>query len=380
MQINSKLPDVGTTIFAVMSKMAIEKNAINLSQGFPDFPVNPELIEIINRKMKDGYNQYAPMPGVRALLENIAKMIQRRYNFDPDPSKEIVVTSGATEALFAVFQAIVKTDDEVIVFDPAYDSYDPAIRLSGGIPVHVPLQQPDFHIDWDMVERKISPHTKALVINTPHNPSGAVLNKQDIKKLEELVIKHNLLIISDEVYEWIIFDDKVHYSILRSEILRNNGVAIYSFGKTFHATGWKIGYAVAPEFLMKEIKKVHQFVTFSVNTPVQYALAEFIGEPKNYEYLPSFFQERRDFFVDKIKDSAFEVVPCHGTYFQVLSYKNISDKSDMQMAEWLTKEHKIASIPISVFFQDRQDNKMLRFCFAKQKATLEQAAEILCKI
>ena len=380
MPVKSKLPDVSTSIFAIMSKMAIENNAINLSQGFPDFPVNPRLIELINEKMQQGFNQYAPMPGVPALLENISQMVDRRHRYAPNIATEILVTAGATEALFAVFQSIVDKDDEVILFDPAYDSYDPAIRLGGGIPVHIGLETPDFTIDWDHVESKITSKTKAIVINTPHNPSGAVLKEEDIKKLEQIVEKHDLIIISDEVYEWIIFDDKLHWSILKSEVLRKNGVAIYSFGKTFHATGWKVGYAIAPEHLMKEIKKAHQFITFSVNTPVQHALAEYISEPGNYEYLPDYFQERRDFFIEKLAGSQFEVVPCHGTYFQLLSYKGISDQPDLEMAEWLTKEHKVASIPISVFYKDKQDNHMLRFCFAKQKETLAKAAEILCRI
>ncbi|MGK7391327.1 MAG: methionine aminotransferase [Candidatus Cyclobacteriaceae bacterium M2_1C_046] len=376
----SKLPDVETSIFTVMSKMANEEGAINLSQGFPDFPVDERLIDLIYSKMQEGHNQYAPMPGVPALLKSISKMIDGRHNYAPDPLTEMVVTSGATEALFATFQALIHKGDEVIVFDPAYDSYDPAIRLNGGKPVHIPLRQPDFKIDWDQVDKKISSKTRAIIINTPHNPTGAVLEEEDIKRLEKIVEEKNIIVISDEVYEWIIFDYKPHLSILKSEVLRNNGVAIYSFGKTFHATGWKVGYAVAPEFLMKEIKKMHQFITFSVNTPVQTAFAEFITDPENYEYLPGAFQEKRDFFIEKLKDSRFQVVPCSGTYFQLLSFKNISDKPDVEMAEWLTKEHKVASIPISVFYQDRQDNQMLRFCFAKEKDTLEKAAEILCKI
>lgn len=380
MHINSKLADVETSIFSVMSKMAHEEKAINLSQGFPDFPVNEKLIDLIYTKMQEGYNQYAPMPGVPSLLESISGMIEGRNDYAPDPVTEMVVTSGATEALFATFQALINNGDEVIIFDPAYDSYDPVIRLNGGIPVHIPLQQPDFKINWDQVEGKISSKIKAIVINTPHNPTGAILEEEDVKRLEKIVEEKNIIVISDEVYEWIIFDNKPHFSILKSEVIRNNGVAIYSFGKTFHATGWKVGYAVAPDFLMKEIRKMHQFITFSVNTSVQMALAEFISKPDNYEYLPDFYQERRDFFIEKLKGSRFEIVPCYGTYFQLLSYKEISDKSDMEMAEWLTKEHKVASIPISAFYQDRQDDKLLRFCFAKQKDTLEKAAEILCKI
>jgi methionine aminotransferase len=380
MNIPSKLPDVGTSIFTIMSKMAIEHQAINLSQGFPDYPVNPKLISLIHDKMKAGKNQYAPNPGVPDLQEAIGNMINRRHGFEPDVRNNITVTTGATEALFSVFQALVESGDEVIILDPAYDHYNPAVRLSGGIPVHIPLSLPDFSIDWERIENNISKKTKAIIINTPHNPTGAVISAEDISRLEKVSEEHDLLVISDEVYEWIIFNKLSHQSILTSEILRKRGVAVYSFGKTFHATGWKIGYAVAGEKLTKEIRKAHQFITFSVNTPVQHALAEYIRQPANYEYLPEFFQQKRDFFNSLIKDSGFEIVPCHGTYFQLLSYKNISDKPDIEMAEWLTKERKVASIPISPFYEDNEDNRMLRFCFAKNEDTLEQAAEILCKI
>lgn len=380
MNIPSKLPDVRTSIFTIMSKMAIEHQAINLSQGFPDFPVNPELISLINNKMKAGKNQYAPMPGLPDLQEAIGNMIKRRHGFDLDPANNITVTSGATEALFSTFQGLIEKGDEVIILDPAYDHYDPAVRLTGGVPVHVPLRQPDFSMDWEQIENKISKKTKAIIINTPHNPSGAVISAEDISRLEKISEEHDLLVISDEVYEWLVFDKESHRSILTSEILRKRGIAVYSFGKTFHATGWKVGYAIAPEEITREIRKVHQFINFSVNTPVQHALAEYIREPDNYEYLPEFFQQKRDFFNSLIKDSRFEVVPCHGTYFELLSYRNISGKPDIEMAEWLTKEQKVASIPISAFYADHQDNKMLRFCFAKNEETLEQAAEILCKI
>ena len=380
MNIASKLPHVGTTIFSTMTRMAKEYEAINLSQGFPDFPVNPLLIDAVHKNMESGKNQYAPMPGLPALQDSISEMINGKYGFIPDPGNNITITSGATEALFSVFQALIAKDDEVIIFDPAYDHYDPAIRLSGGTPIHVPLSQPDFRIDWSHVKEKISKNTKAILINTPHNPTGAVIAADDIFELEKLSEEHDLLVISDEVYEWLVFDGLEHQSILKSEILRRRGVAIFSFGKTFHATGWKVGYAIASENLTREIRKAHQFITFSVNTPVQHALAEFIREPENYEYLPDFFQKKRDFFLSHLKDSGFEIIPSRGTYFQLLQYGNISDKSDMEMAEWLVKEHKVASIPVSVFYADKRDYKMLRFCFAKNEETLEQSAEILCKI
>ena len=377
----SKLPDVGTTIFAVMSKMAHDYAAINLSQGFPDFQVSPELISLISDYMKTGMNQYAPMPGIPALREQIALMINARYGHDANPETEVTITSGATEALFDTVTALVHPGDEVIIFDPGYDSYDPAIRLSGGKPVHLTLKQPDFSIDWQEVAENITSKTRMLIINTPHNPTGAVLLNEDMQQLQKLVAKYpNLLVLSDEVYEHIIFDGFQHESVLRYPVLRDRCIAVFSFGKTFHATGWKVGYTVAPANITAEIRKVHQFVTFSVNTPVQWALADYLKDEGNYSYLPQFFQRKRDLFIDKIKNSRFEPVPCHGTYFQLLSYKNIADKGDMEMASLLTKEYGVASIPISAFYGNKQDDKILRFCFAKDEDTIEKAAEILCKI
>jgi len=378
-KIESKLPDVGTTIFTVMSKMAADYNAINLSQGFPDFPVSDQLIALVNEAMQKGYNQYAPMPGLPLLRESIAQMVGINHALILNAETEITITAGATEALFAALMALVKTGDEVIVFDPAYDSYDPAIRLSGGIPLHLKLNK-QFGINWDEVANAISPRTKVIMINSPHNPSGAILTEEDITQLENLVLKHNLIVLSDEVYEWIIFDGLQHHTVLKSDILRERSVAVFSFGKTFHATGWKVGYTIAPEQISKEIRKVHQFLTFSVNTPMQWALATFLQKPDNYNYLPGFYQQKRDYFINKIKDSQFEILDCKGTYFQLLSYKQISNKPDMEMAEWLTKEKGVASIPVSVFYADKTDNQVLRFCFAKSEETLDKAAELLCKI
>ncbi|MEQ8924408.1 MAG: methionine aminotransferase [Fulvivirga sp.] len=379
MQLQSKLPDVGTTIFAVMSKMATEHNAINLSQGFPDFPISDTLIQLVNKHMEAGKNQYAPMPGVPELRSAISKVIEDKYGYLPNPETEITVTAGATEAIYATLAALVNEGDEVILFDPAYDCYDPSIRLNGGVPVHLTLEQPDFSINWNKVEDAITDRTKVIMVNTPHNPSGAVLNHQDLKALEELAVKHDLIVISDEVYEHIIFGHS-HESALKYESLRARTVAIYSFGKTFHATGWKSGYIIAPDYLTKEIRKVHQFLVFSVNTPVQYALAEFLTDPENYIHISDMYEQKRNIFQGALKDSRFEVIPCHGTYFQLLSYKGISDLDDMSMAEKLTKEHKVASIPISVFYKNKQDDKLLRFCFAKNEETLLKAADILCKI
>lgn len=380
-KITPKLPDVGTSIFAVMSKMAQEHSAINLSQGFPDFEVSKELIGLVNKYMSNGFNQYAPMPGVPALREQIGTMLKSRFNHTADPDTEITITSGATEALFNTITSLVSAGDEVILFDPAYDSYDPVILLSGGIPVHLTLKQPDFSIDWSEVEQNINERTRMIMINTPHNPSGAVLTEEDMLRLEKIAMKYpDLLIVSDEVYEHIIFDNYKHASVLRYPVLAERSVAIFSFGKTFHATGWKVGYAIAPPHITAEIRKLHQFVTFSVNTAVQLAIAEYLKTEHHYELLPKFYQEKRDLFLDQIKDSAFVPIPCHGTYFQSLSYKEISDLPDMKMAEHLTKTHSIASIPISAFYKSGQDDKILRFCFAKSEETIEKAAKILCRI
>ena len=378
--IRSKLPHVGTTIFAVMSKMANDNNAINLSQGFPDFDVSSELIEFINDAMVTGHNQYSPMPGILQLKESIAMMLEDTYQCIVDPDKEITVTAGGTEAIYSTITALVHSGDEVILFDPAYDCYAPSIHLSGGKAVHIPLKQPDFSVDWEKVKLAINDKTRMIMINSPQNPTGAVLLEQDLISLAEIVKDTNIIVLSDEVYEHIIFDGIVHQGVLRRKDLTERSVVIYSFGKTFHATGWKIGYMVAPDWITAEIRKVHQFVVFTVSTPMQVGLARFAGNPDNYKYLPEFYQKKRDIFQDMVKESRFELIPCYGTYFQLLSYKNISDLNDMEMAEKLTKEHGVASIPISVFYEDGKDDKILRFCFAKSEETLEKAAQILCKI
>lgn len=362
-----------------MSKMALEHGAINLSQGFPDFPVDPKLIDLIAAKMREGFNQYAPMPGAPALRNVIAEVVSKSYNRATDPETEVTVTAGGTEALFSVIAALVHPGDEVIVFDPAYDSYNPAIRLNGGVPVHINLTYPDFSIDWEEVKSKITSYTRMVMINTPHNPSGAVLTENDLKTLQALALEHDLLVLSDEVYERIIFDGIHHQSVLQFPELAERSIAVFSFGKTFHATGWKVGYTVAPAKLTAEIRKAHQFVTFSVNTPVQLALAEYMTVPDHYLNLSSFYQKKRDYFLKGIKGSSFEPMECHGSYFQSLSYKSISTLPDMQMAEELTKKHKVAAVPVSAFYQDKTDNNLLRFCFAKQEKTLDQAIEILRK-
>ena len=380
MNLSSRLPDIGTSIFTVMSKMALDYGAINLSQGFPDFPVSQTLIDLIHQNMNAGHNQYAPMPGVPALRKVISEVIDKTYQRSVNPEAEITITAGGTEAIFSTIAALVHSGDEVILFDPSYDSYAPSVRLNGGVPVHINLHPPDFSIDWDEVRAKITTRTRLIMINTPHNPTGAVWNEGDLKILEEIALKHGIIVLSDEVYERIIFDGIAHQSVLRFPGLALQSVAVFSFGKTFHATGWKVGYTVAPEFLTKEIRKAHQFITFSVNTPVQLALAEYMTQPEHYLRLGEFYQQKRDFFLQQIKGSSFQPLPSHGSYFQLLGFRAIYRKSETEMAEWMTREHKVASIPVSVFYQDKSDHGLLRFCFAKREETLQKACEILRKL
>jgi methionine transaminase len=380
LQINSRLPEVGTSIFTVMSRMALENGAINLSQGFPDFPVSEKLIGLINQNMVAGHNQYAPMPGVPILRKVISEVVSQTYQRPTDPETEVTITAGGTEAIFSAVAALVNSGDEVILFDPAYDSYDPAIRLNGGIPVQINLNPPHFSIDWEKVKEKITPRTRMIMINTPHNPTGAVLKEVDLRALEELALTYGLIVLSDEVYERLIFDNLTHQSVLKYPGLASQSIAVFSFGKTFHATGWKVGYTVAPEALTKEIRKAHQFVTFSVNNPVQLALADYLSDPENYLHLGAFYQQKRDFFLDQIKGSSLNPLPCYGSYFQLLSYQSVSQKTDKQMAEWMTKECKLAPIPVSAFYKDKTDHKLLRFCFAKGEDTLSKAGEILKKL
>jgi methionine transaminase len=377
MNISSRLPDIGTSIFAIMSKMALEHGAINLSQGFPDFPVDPVVIDLVHRFMKEGHNQYAPMPGAPSLRNIIAEVVQQTYARSVNPETEITITAGGTEALYAAIAAFVHPGDEVILFDPAYDSYNPAVRLNGGVPVHINLTYPDFSIDWQVVKSSITSRTRMIMINTPHNPSGAVLSANDLEILQRLADEHDLIVLSDEVYERLIFDSIRHESVLHYPALAARSIAVFSFGKTFHATGWKVGYAVAPEHLTKEIRKTHQFLTFAVNTPVQLALAEYMKNPEHYIHLGAFYQKKRDYFLEGIKGSSFEPVACHGSYFQTLSYAAISTLPDMDMATELTMKHKVASVPVSAFYHDKTDHKILRFCFAKREETLDKAIEIL---
>jgi methionine transaminase len=377
MKVQSRLPDVGTSIFTVMSKMALDYGAINLSQGFPDFMIDEKIISLVHKYMLEGHNQYAPMPGTPALRNSIAEVILKTYGRRVDPDTQITITSGATESTYSVIAALIAPGDEVIIFDPSYDSYNPAVRLNGGVPVHINLNAGDFSIDWPTVRSKINKRTRMIIINTPHNPSGAVLHEHDLEELEKIALEHGLLVLSDEVYERLIYDGLTHQSILRYPGLAEQSLAVFSFGKTFHATGWKVGYVVASPTLTKEILKAHQFVVFSVNTPVQLALAEYLQTPKHYLELANFYQKKRDFFLDQMKGSSFEPLPSYGSYFQLMSYKPISNKPDVEMANDLLKKSKVASIPVSVFYKDGTDNRLLRFCFAKKEETLEKACTIL---
>ncbi len=380
MQLRSKLPDVGTTIFAVMTRLANEHGAINLSQGFPDFSCDPELIDLVHHYMRRGMNQYAPMQGILPLRERLAEKIEELYGAEYDVEEEIVITSGATEALYEVITAVVHPGDEVIVFEPAYDSYVPAIRLSGGSPAFVKLHFPDYRIDWEEVNSAISPRTRLMIFNSPHNPTGAILEKEDIEALIRIVRGTEILLLNDEVYEHIVFDGEEHLSFCRSPELAERSFVVSSFGKTFHATGWKLGYCVAPRELMREFQRVHQFVTFSSNTPIQYAYADYLRRKEKYLELSAFYQRKRDLFQRLLRDSRFRMQPCSGTYFQMVDYSQISDEPDVEFARRLTTEYGVAAIPPSVFYSEEDDHRVLRFCFAKTDETLEKAAEKLCRI
>jgi len=375
--LKSKLHKTGTTIFTIMSGLANEYGAINLSQGFPDFPVSPELIELINRNMKAGHNQYAPMAGYRPLREVIAQKVQNLYSASYDPDKEITITAGGTQAIYSAITSIIKEGDEVIVFEPAYDCYVPAIELNGGIPVQLQLKGSDFHIDWNEVKKMVTQRTRMIMINSPHNPTGAILTAKDMHQLEKITHNRDIVIVSDEVYEHIIFDGYEHQSVMRYPKLAERSFVVFSFGKTFHATGWKTGYCIAPENLMTEFRKVHQFQVFSVNTPLQYALAEYMSDAQNYAGINTFYQQKRDLFLSLVKGSRFKPLNCSGSYFQLLDYSKISDEKDTDFAIKVTKEHGVAAIPISVFYKNPNEHKVLRFCFAKEDDTLEKAAEKL---
>lgn len=375
--LSSKLPDIGVSIFSVMTRLANEHGAINLSQGFPDFDCDRALVDAVERAMRDGHNQYAPMPGVLALREGIAAKVEQCYGARMDPVTEVLITSGATAGLYATLTALVQPGDEVLLFEPCYDSYVPVIRLNGGVPVFVSLRYPDYAVDWDAVRSAVTPRTRAILVNTPHNPTGTTWSAEDMRQLGALVDGTDIVLVSDEVYEHIIFDGRRHESLLRYPELRSRAVVISSFGKTFHTTGWKVGYCVAPQPLLAEVTRVHQFVTFTVHTPSQVALAEFVRRDPAARDLGGFYQAKRDLFLQLIDGSRFRPLPCAGTYFQLLDYSATAGGADKDVALRLIVEHGVASIPVSAFLYKDSGGPVLRFCFAKKDETLRAAADRL---
>ncbi len=380
MQIKSKLPQVGTTIFTVMSALAKEHNAINLSQGFPDFDCSPKLMELANKYINAGFNQYAPMTGTQALRERVAEIMETCYGAKYHPDSEITITAGATQAIYTAIAAFVKPGDEVIVIEPAYDCYVPAIEVNGGIAVYSQLNSENFSINWEDIKSKVNAKTKAIIINSPHNPSGSIISTKDLNELESIITGTDILVISDEVYEHMVFDGNNHQSVALHKVLASQSIVVSSFGKTVHTTGWKIGYVAAPKEIMLEFRKVHQFLVFVVNHPLQLALADYLADPQNYLELKNFYQSKRDYFLKITSGSRLIPLKTSGTYFQLMSYKNISEEGDESLAVRLTKEKKLATIPLSVFYKEKKDNKLLRFCFAKKDETLEKAAEIIQKL
>jgi len=380
MQHQSKLPNVGTTIFAVMSSLANTHNAINLAQGFPDFKSDQKLIDLVSKAMNSGHNQYAPMPGLLSLREAIADKYDLLYNSSYHPGAEITITAGATQAIYTAITAFIRPNDEVIVFRPAYDCYIPAVELNGGKAISIQLSKPDYNVNWEEVKSKISSRTKMIIINTPMNPSGTVFSHHDMLELQEMTKGTNIIVLSDEVYEHIVYDGEEHQGICLFSDLKSRSFITASFGKVFHNTGWKMGYTCAPKELMEEFRKVHQFNVFSVNHPIQVALADYLKEPSRYLELSGFFQEKRDLFLKLISPSRFSAIPSKGTYFQILDYSLISQEPDIEYAKRLTIENGLASIPVSVFNDQGLDENVLRFCFAKSDETLEKGAEILNKI
>lgn len=376
----SKLPQVETSIFSVMSALAKQHDAINLSQGFPNFKSDQKLIDLVSKAMNSGYNQYAPMAGLLELREAISKKFELLYNTNYNPETDITITAGATQAIYTIISAFIHADDEVLIFKPAYDCYEPAIKINGGKPIAIQLEAPDYSVNWDAVKQQISHKTKMIIINTPHNPSGTVLTHNDLLKLQEITAETDIIVLSDEVYEHMIFDGLKHQSVCLFPDLKQRSFIVASFGKTFHNTGWKMGYCCAPKALMVEFQIVHQFNVFSVNSAMQKGLAEYLESPEHYLQLTGFYQEKRDYFLSLIKDSKFTFQPAQGTYFQVLNYSEITDDYDVDFAKQLTIKQGLASIPLSVFNLGNKDDKVLRFCFAKTNETLEKAAHILNRL
>jgi methionine aminotransferase len=379
--LDSKLPTVGTTIFTLMSQLAEQHRAVNLSQGFPDFRPPPELLALVERALAGRHHQYALMPGSIALRTAIAEKLAALYSVKVDPVVEVTVTSGATEAIFDAIQAVVRRDDEVIVFDPCYDSYEPSITLAGGRAVHLPLTGKHFAIDWERLQSSLGPRTRLVIVNSPHNPSGALLTRADFERLAGLLRPYDCYLLSDEVYEHVVFDGAKHATALAHPELAERCFAVFSFGKTYHATGWKLGYCVAPPALSAELRRVHQYVTFASTSPLQQALAQYMtAHPEHHLKLPEFYQERRDYFAGLLAATKFRVLAAAGTYFQLADYSAISTLPDVEFARWLTVEHGVATIPISVFYRDPPDARLVRFCFAKEDATLDAAAEKLRRL
>jgi len=380
MKLISKLPAVGTTIFTTMSKLALDHNAINLSQGFPGFDADPKLLDLVTKHMRAGHNQYAPMAGVPILRQRIADKTKAMTGIDYDPETEITAVSGATEAIFAAITAVIQDGEEVIVLEPAYDLYVPSILLNKGIPVFVALNLPDFSVDWEKVKSAISSKTRMIIVNSPHNPGGYVWSQDDVNTLADLIQHTNILVVSDEVYEHITFDGKPHISLMTHPVLKERTFVCCSFGKTFHVTGWKVGYCLAPENLMTEFRKIHQFLTFSTPTPFQYAFADYLLDERPYTMLSDFYQNKRDLFCEGLRKTELEFTPAVGSFFQMVSYGHLSNESDYDLAVRMTKVDGIASIPISVFFNDRRDPKMLRFCFAKNDEELLEGLDRIQKV
>ena len=378
--ISSKLPNVGTTIFTVMSQLAAEHDAINLSQGFPDFDCAKELRDLVTRYINSGLNQYPPMAGVPRLREAIAEKVELLYGAKYDPEHEVTVTPGATYGIFTAVTTLIRPGDEVILFEPAYDSYAPAIEVNGGVPVYVQLKYPDYSIAWQEVQDAITPKTRMIIVNTPNNPTASVFSGEDMRMLEGMLRGTDIVVVSDEVYEHIVFDGHRHQSVARFPGLAERSFVVSSFGKTYHVTGWKMGYVLAPKELMSEFRKVHQFNVFVANGPIQHALAEYMQNRDAYLSLAAFYQKKRDFFLDGVKASRFKPLPARGTFFQNLAYDAISEERDTDLAVRLTREHGVASIPVSVFYRQPPPHRVLRFCFAKSEETLAKGAEILCKI
>lgn len=389
MNIRTRLPNVGTNIFTIMSQMALDHNAVNLGQGFPDFSPDPVLLELVNKAMHDGHNQYAPMAGVPKLRSQISAKIESLYGHTYNADTEVTVTAGATEALMASLMALVHPGDEVIVIEPFYDLYIPIIQLAGGTPVVVPMSppnkaQPRYTVDWQRVEDSITSKTKLLVINFPHNPTGIVLAEQDLDALERLVEKYGILLLSDEVYEHIIFDGHSHLSLSARPNLVQNSIVVSSFGKTYHITGWKIGYCTAIPAITNEIRKVHQFTVFTTSSPFQYALAQYMTNPLPYLQLAAFYEQRRNYLIDRLQSTRFKPLSCEGTFFLLADYSDISDQDEAQFARWLTTEHGVTAIPVSAFYQDpshqNSNHQLIRLCFAKEDKTLDLAVDRLALI